>query len=283
MVGGEETEGWFDKGCVCLRRQLEREGSDEEEKEEAREKLANALCGAAEVYMTDLSFADDCEEKCEAYVEEAVKVNPESPAVLQTVASVRISQGRVEEAKEMLGKSIAVWEDEDNTSEREQDSEEAGGDERSSKVPDFPTRISLVRLLMEVDMCTRAMFVLERLVHEDDESVEAWYLGGWCQYLLSQNQELGEDTSGTKKIPSLAARRLAGSRKWLQRSLKEFEKQEYEDDRLRSHAEELVQEVDKRIGPATVDPLNEDEDDEWEGIGDDEDVEDGEDAVMSEL
>jgi hypothetical protein len=52
-------------------------------------------------------------------------------------------------------------------------------------VPDYPERISLARLLMEAQMEEEALEVVERLVGEDDESIEAWYLGGWCLYLMA--------------------------------------------------------------------------------------------------
>jgi hypothetical protein len=62
----------------------------------------------------------------------------------------------------------------------------------SSFVPDFPTRVSLARLLMEADMDVDAIEVLERLVGEDDTSVEVWYLGGWGLYIMGEKQKNGE-------------------------------------------------------------------------------------------
>lgn len=68
--GGAESVGWFEKGVGALKHEIsvleaqqdggklsdeEREGT-EELLEEKREKLAEALCGVVEVYMTDLSY-----------------------------------------------------------------------------------------------------------------------------------------------------------------------------------------------------------------------------------
>lgn len=58
--GGQESVDWFEKGAVVLRRELAQyEGKTLSEEDEVvqeikRNKLSNALCGAAEVYMTDL-------------------------------------------------------------------------------------------------------------------------------------------------------------------------------------------------------------------------------------
>lgn len=60
--GGQESVDWFEKGAAVLRRELQQyDGktmTDEDEfiQEIKRTKLANALCGAAEVYMTDLRY-----------------------------------------------------------------------------------------------------------------------------------------------------------------------------------------------------------------------------------
>lgn len=59
--GGKESIDWFEKGARVLRRgvgDLEPEANDETSQallEEKKNRLANALCGMIEVYMTDLS------------------------------------------------------------------------------------------------------------------------------------------------------------------------------------------------------------------------------------
>ena len=207
--GGRDSVDWFERGCAVLRRQIasleeevarnipqnsakEHSGDVEEVDnilaeadaetriEEKRDKLAEALSGIVEIYMTDLSLEPDAESRCESLIAEALVVAPHSPEPLQTLASVRISQLRAEEAKAALTQSLDLW-----ISPNIEDGGEMD-DEVSNAVPDFPTRISLARLLMEVSMLEEALNVLERLVNEDDQSVEAWYLGGWCLYLAAE-------------------------------------------------------------------------------------------------
>jgi hypothetical protein len=80
---------------------------------------------------------------------------------------------------------------------------------------------------------------LERLVAEDDQSVEAWYLGGWCQVLVAER--LVDDESG--KLD-----KQKGAREWLKNCLRVYEVVEYEDDRLRDHAMELVATLNIDLG-----------------------------------
>ncbi|KAF2266946.1 TPR-like protein [Lojkania enalia] len=233
--GGAESVKWFEKGVNVLKREIgELEGKLKkpeitEALDEKKFKLANALCGIVEVFMTDLSWEQDAEARCEAAVTEALLVAPNNPESLQTLASIRISQLRVDDAKAALSRSMSLW--------KELDPDDP-------KVPDFSTRISLSRLLMEAEMEDDAIEVLERLVEENDGSVEAWYLGGWCLHLLGEKQKTAEQTEAAKSL-------LKASRYWLENSLKLYTMLEYEDERLREHAEEIVKRLNDSLGPST--------------------------------
>jgi tetratricopeptide (TPR) repeat protein len=259
--GGRDSVEWFEQGAKVLRAQIQKlvETADANKAAkvealvaEKRRKLATALCGVVEVYMTDLSWEEDAEQRCEALVTEATLVGPGFAEPWQTLASVRISQQRLEDAQAALKRSIEVWKDEDPESEL---------------VPDFPTRVSLARLLMESGMEEEAIEVLERLVGEDDSSVEVWYLGGWGLYILGEKEkEKGASGEGHKVY-------WISSRQWLNHSLKLFQQQDYEDVRLGEHGKELIFNLEKDLG--VLAEGEEEEDDES-----DSDDEDGEDEEM---
>ncbi|KAF1841152.1 uncharacterized protein K460DRAFT_389623 [Cucurbitaria berberidis CBS 394.84] len=243
--GGAESIRWFEKGVEVLKREISdlegklvKKADIEELLEEKKQKIANSLCGIAEVYMTDLSWEEEAEARCNAAVTEALLFAPENPEPLQTLASIRISQLRLEEAKSALTRSMELWKD-------------VSPDD--PKVPDYSTRISLSRLLMEAEMEDEAIEVLERLVGENDGSVEAWYLGGWCLHLLAGKQKTeAEDKTATSL--------LRASRDWVENCLKLYALLEYEDERLKDHADEILKELNDVLGPST----GEEEEEEWE-------------------
>jgi tetratricopeptide (TPR) repeat protein len=263
--GGLDSVKWYQKGADNLRKQIASLAAQDNNEEaealldEQRVKLASALCSIAEIYMTDLSWDDkEAEEQCNKAMEEALSVAPDRPETLQTVASVRISQLKLDEAREHLRNSLELWKD---------------LDPEDSQVPDFPTRISLSRLLMEAEMEDEANEVLERLVAEDDESVEAWYLGGWCLHLLAQRQErLASEAMKDSDEPGEDVQELLRrSRKWLQRCLRLCQILDYEDERLQEHASELVKSLNEALGGEEADN---DSEDDYEGEGsEDEDAE----------
>lgn len=252
--GGEDSVDWFEKGATSLRTQiqalLERKKLDAEMEAmllEKRRKLAVALCGVVEVYMTDLSWEEDAEQRCEALVTEATMVAPTFAEPWQTLANVRISQQRMEDARAALKRSLELWQN---------------LPPENDVVPDFPTRVSLARLLMETDMDSEAIEVLERLVGEDDSSVEVWYLGGWGLYVLGEKQKSGEVKSENEDGESWRISWIS-SRQWLNHSLRLFEQQDYEDERLGEHAKELLASLNAELG-GTEAGLDEEEGEEWE-------------------
>jgi len=254
--GGRKSVEYFEKAVEVMKNEIEvlDEQMDVEGTQQIvdlrRSKLADALCGMAEVYMTDLSWEDDAEQRCEQLVTEAVAVCPEglSAGVLQTLASIRISQERIEEARRTLAQSLSIWKD-------------IPADTEDPARPDFATRVSLVRLLMEVEHEQDAMMVLEGLVKEDDQSVESWYLGGWCHLLISNKPDTADDAKSTH---------AQQAREWLANCLKLYQVLQYEDEPLKSHAEELVQQLNTSLNIA-------DAEDEWEDADDDDNESDGDD------
>jgi tetratricopeptide (TPR) repeat protein len=283
--GGKQSVMWYEKGAQALMNEIAALESgqpidlDEEAlllvRVEKKRKLANALCGIVEVYMTDLSWEDDAETRCENLITQAMAAEDEtSPEILQTLASVRLSQDKKEDAQAALQRSMSVW--------TELEPEDPA-------IPDFPTRISLSRLLMEAELESNAMDVLERLVSEDDESVEAWYLGGWCQHLLAKKAEQGDVSSAAAKMTdseheASLEKLYRGSRRWLRTSLKLFELLEYEDERLKQHAEELMAGLDGILGPVKEgeEDVDDEWEDEWDGIEDDDNAQVGADTEMKD-
>ena len=264
--GGADSVRWYERGVAALKAQIDalrNTPRDAQEKEvlenEKRASIATALCSVVEVYMTDLSWEDDAEARCESLVIEALAFAPDSAEVLQTLASVRLSQLKQQDAQLALTRSMGLWKN---------------LDPEDDEVPDYPTRISLARLLMEAEMEDEAMVVLERLALEDDQSVEACYLGGWCLYLLAEKRRKTEATNDVAYGHNEANDdTLKASRKWLLNTIKLYQLQEYEDDRLRDHTTELVGELNKILGPIPEDADADEEAEEW---ADEEDSEDEE-------
>lgn len=147
-----------------------------------RSRLASAYSAMAELYMTDLCMNDNAEQECEKYVTNALLADDKSSEALQTLASMRLSQSRVDDARTTLKNSMSIWQD------------------QVPGTPGFPTyaaRISLIRLLLECEMTDDAQQVLSQLENEGDDNVDLWYMYGWSYYIQG---ELEKDPEARREL-----------------------------------------------------------------------------------
>lgn len=59
-------------------------------------------------------------------------------------------------------------------------------------MPPVSTRLSIIKLFLELSLYAPALLVLQGIMAADDQDVEAWYLEGWCFFIMTeQAQENG--------------------------------------------------------------------------------------------
>ena len=126
----------------------------------ATQSLASALCAAAELYMTDMCDEPEAEERCEALATEAVGLvsgldSQTLAEPYQTLASLRLSQQRPEEAHPLVRKALGVV----------NDAEEGRAERRA--------RAAIAKLCMEVGESDDAVELLQALRVEDEDSLES--------------------------------------------------------------------------------------------------------------
>lgn len=118
----------------------------------------------------------DAEQRCTEYLDLALRVDAGAdinPDIYITLASVRLSQCRPEDAVAALQKSFSIWREEPAT---------------SLTIPPFASRLNLGRLLVETEQYDEAIEVLEGLEDENDEDFEVLYLLGLVNWLLAEKE-----------------------------------------------------------------------------------------------
>jgi len=143
--------------------------------DELKRELSTAYVAMSELYMTDLCDAEEAESETEKCIKEAVSADCSNPEAHQALASFLLVKEDVIAAKEAISTSISLWLPQYNRMMEE------GGDVECEL--DFNTRLVTAKVLIEVEEYDRGVEVLEGLVEEDDEVVQAWYLLGWIHYL----------------------------------------------------------------------------------------------------
>ena len=188
-------------------------------------------------------MVEKAEEMAEKYALLALEYNSESPTALSLLASIRLSQTRVEEETSLLQQSLSKW---------------LGV--HDAIIPSYAERINLVKLLIEIELYPKALEVLETMEREDEENVELWYLYTCAYY---------HDTEESKEENWKSAKECAET------CLKLYQRMEWDDEELKNSCEEILSEIQKSGFVVEKEGEQEEEEDaeeeEWES-------EDGEEA-----
>ena len=150
------------------------------------------------------------EETCEKLLTNAFAIDPDNIEALICQSSFRLSQQRTEDAKASALKAWLAWKDADEGVMnilvlaircRLRCIDLTLDD---PVIPPLPTRIELTKRFIELGEYAPALLVLQQIMAADDQEVEAWYLEGWCLYLMA---EQAKDEG--KKIEELSWDELA--------------------------------------------------------------------------
>ena len=134
------------------------------------QQMVNVLIAIAELYLTDLCFDEGAEVEAERQLAVAIDLAPQSPDAYQTLASVRLSQLRVDEAMQLLLKSTSLW----------LPAVEAEVEEQSAPRPPLESRMALAGMAIEAGDDSLAARVLHTVLEEDDTEHSPWYMLAMC-------------------------------------------------------------------------------------------------------
>ncbi|KAF9919426.1 hypothetical protein FBU30_011037 [Linnemannia zychae] len=194
-------------------------------------KISSALCSMTDIYLTDCCFEPNAESQCETYLAQAMQIEPVTPEVYQTLASVRLSQQRVDEAKAALAQGLALWLGSDPT-------------EEDGPTPDYETRLALVKLLLETAMYDEAFTVLNGLIEENDQVPDTLYLFGWANYIAAEEVDESSPTADEDR-----KEQLENAREALNACVKLWHATESTDQPLLQHTQELLETITQVLGP----------------------------------
>jgi len=165
LLEGVEAVKMFVRGVELLTKQKEvlekrkrRSEEQEEELQTLKQQISAGYCFAAEIYFTDSCFEEDAEIQCQRLLDYAVKADPHNPEPLSTLASLRLSQQKPQEAIKFLKQGYSLWKDADYEAK-----------------PSLEFRHNTAKLFMELEQHRIATDIWEDLIEEDDNIAEIFY------------------------------------------------------------------------------------------------------------
>ncbi len=149
------------------------------------------------------SFEDEAPSQCDALISRALKISPDDIDVRLSLASIRMSESKPEEAKAIVVKAaeqvLAQVERQQEVDDDEaQETMDEDEDEDELDFPPIPTRHLLSRSLLEHDLYTSALRVIDTIRNEDELDVEGCYLEGWAWYC--RGEALGAEGDEAEKV-----------------------------------------------------------------------------------
>ncbi|KAF8442309.1 hypothetical protein L210DRAFT_3611731 [Boletus edulis BED1] len=226
-------------------------------------------------YLSLVASSTAASTTCDALLSRALQIDPQHLEALQTLASVRLSQEKPDEALLALRTFPSP--------PIQDDSDAVTADPRShahlllDALP-IQTRIARAKLLLECGAYPDALSLLEGVVATDDTIIEGWYLMGWTWWLLAERKKeddvaatVGLDEDGQELEWQDMAR---DARDCLETCQTLHASQGHPDIPLVEHVKELISSLDALgIQPS---PLEEEDDNdgEWEEVSDDGENED---------
>lgn len=148
-------------------------------------------------------------------------------------------------------------------------------------LPGLPVRLTFARLLLEHHLHLEALDILSTVREEDSLEVEGAYLEGWAYHLRGEAVEadpkLLEAAADEEDKHLTAAENYAESMRALLEAAKLFTEQEYPDEGIGAHIQELLKNLETRgVQPAVNEEEGEDDaadEGGWEDVEGDGDVE----------
>lgn len=228
-------------------------------------------------------------------------MDPNSAEALASLASVRISQNRNEEAKEFVLRSWEVWkrcfvadgiegadadtdkgtmklgsrldldQETDTPTPLINNSRVGSGSGNGMGTPGPGELLSLARTSIELGMYGETLEILQIVFEMDEEEVEGWYLQGWCFVLMGEGVRSGETSVSGEEEKLGWEEMLQDARDCLETCRTLHRAQEHGDESLLGHVEELIGELD-RLGIQSSSSLpvvgGTEEEEEWEECSD---------------
>jgi len=136
----------------------------------------------------------------------ALAIDPNDIDALLTLSSIRMSQSRSEEAKQVILQVSRLVMEVINRIDKAEEQGEASVDTEDEPVgrdrlPSIPTRHLLTRLLLEHHQYVQALRVNDSVRREDELEVEGCYLEGWAWYCRGEAIEAGDEEGAKETLP----------------------------------------------------------------------------------
>lgn len=211
---GQLSEGWeaveyFNEAIAIMKKSRSAAKCVGEDGGVTNRDMSNVYCSLAEVYMTDCCMEEGAQRECEKACQQALIVDGENPEAYLAMCNLLLTKHDIEGAKKISVKVYELWESLTGMND---------GYDISELMP-YEARLTLIKILIEVDLCASALKISVQLLEENEEDTRIWYYIGLLKSLVNE---------------------VSGQRRYLDTALYLYEKHQHDDIDMLEHIHELL-------------------------------------------
>jgi len=226
---GQLSEGldavkYYEKAIELMRKVLE-DGCDAGTTtvQVSEREISAAYCSLAELFMTDLCTEENAEATCSMYCEAAIESDKDNIDAYITKANFALNASQLDVSLSCAKQAFTCW----------QQVTESVGDSIAEVVA-YQSRLTLVKILIEVEDYESVVPVIEQLIEENEDDVLIWYYMGLSKSL----QQANNGSSETSELKDASP--VESPKYFLEKALELFTKTGCEDVDIFEHVKELL-------------------------------------------
>ncbi|XP_012561595.1 uncharacterized protein LOC105846942 [Hydra vulgaris] len=170
--GNEAVEN-YKKAILIMKSEIENQKNNASNNIITNKDLSSVYCSLAEIYMTDCCLESDAETLCEGYCKLAIECDSGNIDALLAMSNFLLSKENIVEAESYIKSAYTLW--------------KKLSEEGYENIPDtisYESRISLIKLLIEVASYESVSNITDQLVEENEDDLRIWYYIGLSKFLL---------------------------------------------------------------------------------------------------
>lgn len=178
---GKEAETYYLQGLKYLEETSNTASFEFLNKEETQNLCASGWASLAEIYMTDLCEEENAEAKCREAVSRSLATNELSLESQRMAMELSLVLGEKELALEhasCLKQILCLSQKEMEDANHDYECDDDDISEEQITNHSFEARLAISRTFIELGMYDEALELLSKLLQEDEECPDLWYLSG---------------------------------------------------------------------------------------------------------
>ena len=176
LTEGSEAVEYYKKAIEIMNSTIQDQKNCASNQVITEKDLSSVYCSLAEIYMTDCCMENDAETVCEVYCKQAIECDNENLDALLAMCNFLLSKENVSEAEAYVQNAFSLW--------------KRLSEEMSENISDaiaYESRISLIKLLIEIGLYENVSHIVDQLIDENEDDLRIWYYLGLSKSFLKDS------------------------------------------------------------------------------------------------